>query len=114
MNKYFSHKKVCLSGHIHDSQKEAGRCQELHLLLKAGEIDRLIIQPEFILQGKFKWKRQMYREIKYIADFQYFDKKTGKIIVEDTKGYRTKEYMIKKKMFLFQYAYKMNLEFLES
>ena len=39
-----------------------------------------------------------------MADFVYTDVKTGKTIVEDTKGYRNEVYKIKKK--IFEYVYK--------
>ena len=38
---------------------------------------------------------------KYIADFVYTDTATGQTIVEDTKGVRTKEYIIKRKLILY-------------
>lgn len=37
---------------------------------------------------------------KYIADFVYVDVATAKTVVEDTKGVRTKEYIIKRKLML--------------
>lgn len=46
MNKYHN-RKVTVNGITFDSQKEADRYLELMLLLKAGEIDRLKLQPEF-------------------------------------------------------------------
>lgn len=41
------------------------------------------------------------RSVKYIADFVYTDKATGQTVVEDTKGVRTKEYIIKRKLMLY-------------
>lgn len=41
------------------------------------------------------------KECAYIADFQYHDAKTGKLVVEDTKGVRTKDYIIKRKLMLW-------------
>lgn len=40
------------------------------------------------------------RACRYIADFVYTDNETGQTIVEDTKGVRTKEYIIKRKLML--------------
>ena len=45
---------------------------------------------------------------KYVADFVYKDKQ-GNTVVEDSKGYRTKEYLLKKKLF----EYKFNLKIME-
>ena len=39
------------------------------------------------------------RECAYIADFVYTE--NGKIVVEDTKGLRTKDYIIKRKLMLY-------------
>lgn len=44
MNKYGAKKASCLYGHTHDSRKEARRCNELHLLQKAGAIKDLEAQ----------------------------------------------------------------------
>ena len=40
------------------------------------------------------------RPCSYVADFVYTDKATGQTVVEDTKGVRTKEYIIKRKLML--------------
>lgn len=44
--------------------------------------------------------RVIERACKYIADFVYTDA-NGNKVVEDTKGYRTKEYIIKRKLMLY-------------
>lgn len=44
------------------------------------------------------------RAVKYKADFVYIDTETGAIVVEDTKGMRTKEYIIKRKLMLFRHG----------
>lgn len=36
----------------------------------------------------------------YVADFVYIDKRSGEKIVEDTKGFKTKDYIIKRKLML--------------
>ena len=38
----------------------------------------------------------------YVADFVYED--NGDTVVEDTKGMRTKEYVIKRKLMLYRYG----------
>lgn len=96
-------RKVELDGIVFDSRKEANRYAELRLLEKAGEIVKLELQPEFELQPGYRTQDGKYiRPIKYRADFRvtYAD---GQVVVIDTKGYRTKEYAIKKKMLLFRY-----------
>lgn len=106
-NKYGS-KKVEVNGIIFDSNKEAKRYQELSLLEKAGEIQNLQRQVKYVLiptqyfnvyqDGKFKKKVCAERECSYKADFVY--QENGQTIVEDTKGFRTKDYIIKRKLML--------------
>lgn len=87
-----------------DSQAEATRYAELKLLLKIGKIKDLVLQPVFILQDNFKHDGKTERAIKYIADFQYIDCETDRCIVEDVKGMETKDFLIKKKLFLYKYG----------
>ena len=107
--KHKYHAKKCeVDGIVFDSYKEARRYQELKLLQRAGKISGLTLQPEFVLQEAFERDGKKYRAIKYVADFQYVQ--DGKVVVEDTKGYKTKEYLIKRKMFLKNYP---DIEFRE-
>lgn len=41
------------------------------------------------------------------ADFKYQDSRSGELIVEDTKGVRTKDYIIKRKLMLSVYGIKI-------
>lgn len=106
MNKYKNSKAV-RNGITFDSQKEARRYDELMLLLKAGEIKDLKLQPEFTIQEAFKTQSgEAVRAVKYRADFLYSRAvKNGtetrwERVVEDVKGFRTKEYEIKRKLLL--------------
>ena len=87
------------------------RYSELKILEKKGLIKDLILQPRFLLQESFVYEGKKYRKIEYVADFQYYDNMINKIVVEDFKGFKTKEYNIKKKMFLYKYK---NYKFIES
>ena len=115
-SKYRSKKCNCLQNHIHDSKREANRCNELHLLLRAGEITDLKQQVKYVLiptqyeytgllyskgakTGQPKPGKVLEKECAYYADFDYYDK-SGKHIVEDTKGVKTKDYIIKRKLML--------------
>ena len=99
MGKYYS-KKVTINGITFDSKKEANRYSELVLLERAGKIRNLERQVKFELipyqriDGKI-----VERSCYYIADFVY--QEDGKTVVEDTKGYKTKDYIIKRKLMLF-------------
>lgn len=102
MNKYNA-KKTEVDGIVFDSAREAARYRELKLLERAGAIQQLILQPKYTLQDGFKKNGKTYRPIHYIADFAYFDNEKRKWIVEDVKGFRTKEYSIKKKLFEYKF-----------
>ena len=55
-----------------DSQKEARRYDELMLMLKAGEIRNLKLQPQFTLQEAYTAPDgKRVRAIRYVADFSY-------------------------------------------
>jgi len=103
-NKY-GNKKAVRNGITFDSQKEAVRYDQLMLMLCAGEIRDLKLQPEFTLQEAFTTSLgERVRAIKYRADFSYRRAvKEGvdtrwEVVVEDVKGYKTKEYELKKKL----------------
>lgn len=99
MNKYHN-KKVCYNGNVFDSQKEAQRYSELFLLERAGVISDLQLQVPFELIPSQRINGKVVEKpVKYIADFCYTE--NGKMVVEDTKGMRTKEYIIKRKLMLF-------------
>ena len=86
------------------SKKEAKRYGELKLLEKADIIKNLELQKKFELQPCYtNNNNENIRAINYIADFFYYDNEKGLFIVEDTKGYRTDVYKIKKKLFEYKY-----------
>ena len=124
-NKYHS-RKITREGMTFDSLKEYKRYRELRLLEKAGEITDLKRQVEFELipaqfeevqtgeiykrgerKGEPKTKRVcLEQSVKYIADFTYTE--NGKQVVEDTKGFRTTDYILKRKMMLYLKGIKIN------
>ena len=79
-------------------------------MLKNNIIKDLELQKHFELQPSFKKNNKTIRKIEYIADFYYYDNEKKKYIVEDTKGFKTETYKLKKK--LFEYRYK-DLEIVE-
>ena len=120
MGKYGNIKRRTADGILHDSTKEARRWNELKLLERAGVITDLHRQVKFVLiptleetyerispkTGK-RLKdgvRTIERECAYVADFVYQDAKTGELFVEDTKGVKTKDYIIKRKLMLWLYS----------
>lgn len=93
--------KTTVGGITFDSGLEAKRYTQLVILETAGTIKNLQIQPKFNLMDSFKYNGKTIRAIDYIADFMY--EENGKVIVEDVKGIRTKDYIIKSKLFIKQY-----------
>ncbi|WP_233202209.1 DUF1064 domain-containing protein [Parabacteroides provencensis] len=97
----------------YDSKKEKRRAEELKLLQRAGMISELKEQVKFELipshyeniNGK---KKCIERACHYIADFVYVE--NSKLIVEDVKSpitRKNKEYIIKKKLMLYQHGIKI-------
>lgn len=103
-SKYHS-KKVEVDGIKFDSKREAGRYMELKILLEAGEISDLELQKsyELIPSQKDENEKVIERSCKYKADFVYKDK-DGNTVVEDTKGKKTPEYVIKRKLMLERFG----------
>lgn len=104
MSKYNA-QKTTVDGITYDSRKEAQRAQELRLMLKAGIISNLREQVpyELIPAQKNEYGKVIERAVVYKADFVYDDEK-GKTVVEDVKGVRTKEFIIKRKLMLYEYG----------
>ena len=102
MSKYHN-RKVEIDGIKFDSTKEGERYLELKLLLKAGKIRDLQMQVEFELIPKQAGEQAC----KYKADFVYHMADTGKMVVEDVKGKRTREYIIKRKLMLWRHGIKI-------
>ena len=93
----------------HASKKEHYRAAQLRLMERAGLISDLreqvsyeLIPAQYCECGKdFKGRTKVSSSVcRYVADFVYTDKATGQRVVEDTKGVRTKEYIIKRKLML--------------
>ena len=110
-----------------DSQKEARRFDELLVLLQAGQIKDLKLQPEFTLREAYTDPEGWHiRPLKYRADFSYMERVTlvrggqgsgrptgaedswgfcaeqWRYVVEDVKSYATKTrvYEMKKQLML--------------
>ena len=101
--KYYN-QKTKLNGINFDSKKEAKRYYELKMLERANLIKNLELQKTFELQSKYINKvGQHIRAITYVADFYYYDNEKQEYVVEDTKGFKTEVYKIKKKLFEYKY-----------
>lgn len=119
MRSKYGSRKQTVSGTTFDSRKEARRFQELRLLEQSGKIFDLRMQVKYQLippqrapsfevyksgpnKGRGKPGKLLEKECAYIADFVYVQ--DGETVVEDSKGYRTDVYIIKRKLMLERYG----------
>lgn len=116
--KYNNRKIKDGEGIVHDSKREYIRWSQLQLMEKGGVIKDLKRQVAFVLiptqreettevyksgknKGQPKEGKVIEKQVVYIADFVYTDAETGETVVEDTKGFKTKDYIIKRKLLLW-------------
>ncbi len=88
----FNAVRTSVDGIVFDSKREAQRYIDLCILRRAGEIRDLELQTRYVLEVNGQ------RITTYRADFKYFDERTKEVTVEDCKGHKTREYIIKKKL----------------
>lgn len=97
-NKYRA-KRTEVNGHVFASKREAARYQDLLLLERAGEISGLELQPKYdLIVNGIKVGR-------FTGDFRYLEK--NELVVEDSKGYKVRDYPIRKKLMLACYGIKI-------
>jgi len=99
----YGNRRTYVGDQLFDSKREAERWIQLNLMQKAGEIKDLSRQVPFELIPTLINPETGHKErgIQYIADFTYWQ--DGKLVVEDAKGMRTRDYMIKRKLMLWRY-----------
>ena len=78
------------------SKREERRAQELTLLQRCGEISNLEEQVRYELVPR----QGTERAVTYTADFRYTNR-NGETVVEDSKGARTQQYVIRRKLMLW-------------
>ena len=123
MNKY-GNKKVIIDGEVFDSKREAYRYRDLKFLESCGAISSLRRQVVYELipvqrekstkvykkgrkKGQPREGKIIEKAVTYIADFVYTDSATGREVVEDAKGMRTRDYIIKRKLMLYIHGIKI-------
>lgn len=95
----FASKKEGMRYVVLKQQEKDGLISNLRLQVPYELIPAIYKDEEKQLKTKSKMvKRLVQRAVHYVADFVY--DKDGETIVEDTKGMRTAEYKLKKKMML--------------
>lgn len=109
--KKYGNAKSEVDGEVFDSRKEARRYLWLKYQLDNGKISDLQRQVHFELipaqrepdtvgpRGGVRKGKTIELACEYVADFVYKDK-DGLTVVEDTKGMRTRDYVIKRKLML--------------
>lgn len=109
-SKYHARKITTPEGAF-DSRKEYRRWTELCILQRGGVISDLHRQVAYTLipeqrepdvtgpRGGVKRGKLMERPVEYVADFVY--QRDGQTVVEDSKGVRTPDYIIKRKLMLW-------------
>lgn len=96
----YGNRKIIRDGIEFDSIKECQRYCELKLLQRAGVISDLKMQVPFeLIPAQRIDGKVVERAVNYIADFVY--QQDGKEVVEDTKGFKTKDYILKRKLMLW-------------
>lgn len=89
----YRNKKTHIDGKKFDSKAEADRYIELKRMQEGSLIFDLKCQVPFVLEVN------RHPICKYVADFVYVDV-DGNRVVEDVKGFRTRDYVLKKKLML--------------
>ena len=102
-NKYGA-KKVEIDGHVFDSILEGRYYEHLLCLMKDGVVESFEMKKSYTLLDKFPHPKtgKTVRAIKYTPDFEviYAD---GHVEVVDTKGMKTRDFIMRCKMFMFRY-----------
>jgi hypothetical protein len=89
-SKYHNKRTLSVDGIEHASAKEAARWEALKRLQAAGEISQLKRQIPFELVVN------SILICRYVCDFRY--RNCTKAVIEDAKGHKTLEYLIKRKL----------------
>lgn len=98
----YNNRKTIVDGITFASKAEAIYYQELKLRKRAGDIQDFSLQPEFQLLPAFKKHGKKYQPMKYTADFKILHNDGSTEIIE-VKGVRTRDYMLRMKLFNYRY-----------
>jgi hypothetical protein len=102
-NKYGA-KKIEINGHVFDSKREAEYYKMYKKMVDDGEIVGLELQQCFTLIPPFtNWEGKKVRPCHYTADF-LLTMPDGKKRVIEVKGFRTRDYTLRRKMFEYKYS----------
>lgn len=100
MYRKYRNKKIDTAEGRFDSEKEYSRWCDLKWMQRAGQITDLQRQVTFeLLPSQRIDGKVVERPVKYIADFVYMQ--NGEKVVEDVKGLKLPEYVLKRKLMLY-------------
>lgn len=108
-NKYKAKSKE-IDGHTFPSLKEADYYLQYKAMLAKGEITDLQLQPQYELLPSFRDNQgRLERAITYKPDFllTYPD---GRLVAVEVKGFKTRDYILRRKLFKHRYGM---IEFVE-
>lgn len=100
----FGNQKITIDGIERDSLAESNRLEQLKILQRVGAIKNLKYQVKYELIPKQQGEHRNERAVTYIADYVYdvvMPDGSLREVVEDCKGHKTKDYIIKRKLMLF-------------
>jgi hypothetical protein len=100
-SKYNNHRFTDSEGSW-DSKRERARWDQLRALESAGQIEDLKKKIPYELIPSSMKNGKKLRPVVYIADYVYTE--NGLTVVEDCKGFRTKLYLIKKRLMWERYG----------
>ena len=98
-------KKTVIDGIVFDSKTEAEYYEYLKRLEKDKKIHRLRCHPVYVLQDAVERHGKKYKEIKYIADFEYWNEEEQTNVVVDVKGFAMEDAKLKRKLFVYNYPH---------
>jgi hypothetical protein len=100
-------KRRTFDGYLFASEMEMKYYRDHLIPLKEeGVIKRILVQPKFILQDKFKKYGRTILPINYVADFEV-EYSGGKKVVVEIKGFASESAKLKRKLFDFAYPDKI-------
>lgn len=96
----FGNTRTEYNGVVYDSKAEADKARELDLLVKAGDIDFYLRQVNFPLPGGINYRADFVTyKAQWIAGPPIDRTHTWTIEVIEVKGFSTKEWKLKQKLF---------------
>lgn len=108
----YHNKKINTEDGTFDSKYEYEEWCRLKLLERGGAIRNLMRQVPYILIPTIRTTAGTLKQITYYADFVYEENDAN--VIYEVKGFKTKEYLIKKRLLIQQYVIDKGYVFIES